>query len=238
VEEDGLDLVSGLAAVGAVYAADVADLLPRAALRHIALDGEGYLTAAEARLRAEHRPGGDAQLVLFAEATGGYEDFSSVAADPFAGEADGAYGAAGLGAVWTPQDRLRLAARYAFTAKAADESFEAFRAHRIRLGAEVVAADGLSLTATLRYTRQDFRAPDPFISAAMERADNGFGGGAGAFVSVDRLLAAAGLGHGGGLAEDLVLGLTADYRRVDSNIVNFDTDNLRIGLTLTKRLRF
>lgn len=238
VEEDQLDALSGLIGVGALYGADFADIRPRVLVRHINLGDEPYLTSGEARLRAERRIGTDARLLAHVEATGGYEDFSGVDADPFAFESSGAFYALEVGARYVPVDRLRLSAQYRFTGKEAEQDYEAFLAHGIRVEAEYVVTPGLSVTGFGAYTRQDFDSPDPFVSRTTEQGDNEIAAGLGAFVSIDTVLQAAGIEAPDAATRDLVLGLTGSFRQVESNIDNFDYRNFRLGVSLTKRFNF
>jgi len=238
IEEDDLDAISGLIGLGALYDADVVDLKPRLIYRRIGLGGEQYLSSGEARLRAERRIGTDGRLKAFAEVSGGIEDFSGVDADPFASESDGPFFGAGIGVSYVPVDDLRLSARYAFTLKDADESFESFDAHGIQLAAEYVVAPGMSLSAIGGYTRQNFDAPDPFISSTIVQEDDEIFGGIGALISADAVLGAVGVTDVGPVADNLVLNISGDYRHVSSTLENFEYDNFRFNISLTKRFYF
>lgn len=238
VEEDDLDAISGQIGLSAVIDTGPVDLRPSVVGRQINLDGDDYLTGFEGRLRAERRIGTDARLTAFVEVLGGYEDFGPVTADPFAEESSGGYLGANIGATWVPFDTLRLTGSYGYIAKDAEEDFEAFDAHSVRLDAEFVVTSGVSVAAFGSYARQSYDAPDPFISLTEPQEDDRFFGGGGLLVSIGPALRGVGVETPALLTDNLVLSLNMSYRRVHSNFDNFEYDNLRFGASITKRFFF
>lgn len=238
VEESRLDVVSASAGLSALIDADLVDIEPGASVLNVNLGGAQYLTAAEGRLGFGRSIGRDDRIRLFGSVAGGYENFTGVDADPFAGEQDGAYLRAEVGLSWTPVDRLQVSGRYRFTHKEAEFDYEAFDAHGVRLTAQYVVASGVAVVASGGYTRQGFDRPDPFVSLTETREDDVLDAGLGLVVSAGAILEAAGVDGAGPVADDLVLNLGGRYRRVFSNLPNFEYDNLRMEVSITKRFFF
>ncbi|MGF1500866.1 MAG: tetratricopeptide repeat protein [Paracoccaceae bacterium] len=238
VEEDTLDAVSGFVGVSAVIDAGPVDLVPAAVYRQIFLGEENYLSSPEGRLRVERRIGTDARLRAFLEGRVGYEDYSGVDADPFASEADGLFYEGRIGVAYTPVARLNLGLAYTYTGKEADFAFEAFDAHEIEATAQYVVTSGFSVLGRASYTRQTFDGPDPFISTSLVQTDDEVEVGLGAIVTAAELLSRAGLEETPAALDNVTINLSVDYQRVNSSVENFEFDNWRFGLLITKRLSF
>lgn len=238
VEESRLDVASVLGGASVLIDAEVIDLEPAVTILNVNLGGEQYLTATEGRLGFGRAIGRNDRIRLFGAVSGGYEDFSGVDADPFAGEQDGAFVRAEIGLSYTPLDRLRITGRYRYTHAEAEFDFEAFDAHGLRLGAQYVLANGVSLVASGGYTNQSFDAPDPFVSQTIAQDDDILDAGLGVVVSAGTLLDLAGVEGTGALADNLVLNVGGRYRRVLSNLPNFEYDNFRMEVSITKRFYF
>ena len=160
VEEDELDVKSGMLRVETRYLADFVEVVPRATYRQITLGGEQYIrNPGSGRLRLRRPLGADQRLVLFGDATLGYESFTEVERAPFAEEQDGRYITLGPGFSYTPWNSLTLGAQYSFTDKNADVDFEAFQSHRLEASAQYVVSAGVYLSARGSVTHREYDAP-------------------------------------------------------------------------------
>jgi len=238
VEEDALDLISGLASLRTTYYGDGFRLAPRLSYRHLALAGERYLRETAARLRLSHKLTADRTLVAFVEGTGVYSDYDPVARAPFANEQTGPSAAGELGATYAPTERLDLTATYRFERKFAREDFEAFDEHRGRLSAIYVPGPGISLSAEGFAAWRTYDAPDTFVTTRTIREDREVLGRLGATVTVPRLASALGVSLPDRVAENLQLSVFGQLRDVDSNLPNFSYRNYRTEFAITKRFAF
>ncbi|MEL6336022.1 MAG: tetratricopeptide repeat protein [Pseudomonadota bacterium] len=235
---DEFDVGSGFLGVSALVDATVADVLPFVSVRNINLGGDRYLTAAEGGLRVERAIGTDRRTIAFAEASGGYDDFESVEADEFAFEQSGPFVTAGFGVAHQPTDRLQLIGKYTFRRRMADQDFESFSSHGISGLAQIGISDGAVLQLSARYARVIFDDPDPFVSTTEEERDNAVSARIGVILEADELLRVAGVGNGGEVARNLSLNVGGSYRRVFSNLPNFEYQNFRFETSITKRFDF
>jgi hypothetical protein len=238
VEEDDLDVVSGYLGLGTVVEADIVDVLPTVSVRNIGLGHDRYLTAVEGSLRAQRALGSDERLVLFGEVGGGYETFGDVDADRFASEQTGPYLTGAVGTVYTPTDRLQVVLRYRVIGKDAEEDYQAFFAHGIAGTGQYALAEGAAIRLTASWTNQRFDEPDPFVSTDTRRRDNEIEAGIGLVVTAEELFSLFGQELTGPAVDGLVLNLGARYRTVASNLPNYDYDNFRFEMSITKRFLF
>ncbi|MEM8624070.1 MAG: hypothetical protein AAGG47_11160 [Pseudomonadota bacterium] len=237
-ELDEFDVVSGFASVSAFIDATVLDIEPRATFRQIYLGGERYLRSGEGGVRLQRAIGNDQRLLGFVDISGGFDDFASVDADEFADEKTGPFVQARTGVLWTPTDRLGIVGSYTFSERFADEDFEAFSQHGVSVTAQYVVNDAAALRLSADYAFADFDGPDPFISTTTTQEDHAVGARLGLLLRADGLLRAAGADEPIAALDDLSLNLGFGYRRVFSNLDNFDYQNFRFEASITKQFFF
>jgi hypothetical protein len=238
LELDEFDVLSGFLGISAVIDATAVDILPAARIRQIQLGGDRYLRSGEGAVRVEREIGTDRRLLAFAEVVGGYDDFAGVEVDPFGNEKTGPFVAATAGVVYTPVDRLSLIARYRFGSRFADEAFESFDAHGVAATAQYILSDSAALWLNADYTYSAYDEPDPFISATTAQEDNAISGGIGLLLRADGLLEMAGVEDPAPAFENMTFNLGGRYRRVFSNLENFEYQNFRFEFSVTRRFFF
>lgn len=235
---DEFDVVSGFISGSAFIDATVVDLEPRVVYRQIQLGDDRYLRAGEGGVRIQRAIGNNNRLIAFADLAGGFDDFAPVEADEFADEKTGPFFAASAGVIWTPTERLGVLARYNFTERFAEEDFEAFTTHGVSVTAQYLLTNATALRASLGYAHSDFGGPDPFVSTTTTQDDDAFSARLGMLVRADALLEGAGIEDPVEATKNLSLNLGFGYRRVFSNLDNFEFQNFRFEASLTKRFFF
>lgn len=232
------DVLSGLVGASAIIDATVFDVIPSATFRTIGLGGARYLTTGEGGLRLERPLGSDRRTIAFIGGAGGYNDFGDVEADPFGSEQTGPFALGEIGVSHQPNDRLLFSGQYRYSRRFADFDFESFNAHAFIGSVQYVFAEGAVLQVTGGYERLVFDEPDPFVSSTEEEKDNIVQGRVGVVVSAETMLRAAGIETTGAFARGLSLNVGASYRRVFSNLENFEYQNFRFDTSITKRFFF
>ncbi len=238
IQEDDLDLISGLAGLETTYYSGVVKVTPRVDYRQLYLAGERYLRQVRGSLRLARNLTGDRSLVGFVKGTGAYADYAPVARAPFADEQDGTSAAGSVGLSWAPTDGLDLTAAYRFRSVNAREVYEAYDAHRARLGGVYVPGPGISFSAEGFVTWRDYDGADPFVSRTTAREDTEILGRIGATVTVPRIERELSISLPDSVTDNLQLSVYAQVRDVDSNLPNFAYRNYRAEFAVTKRFPF
>lgn len=235
---DEFDVISGYISGSAFIDATVVDIEPRIAYRQIQLGGDRYLRSGEGGMRIQRAIGNDQRLLAFADLSGGFDEFDPVDADTFADEKTGPFFLATAGVVWTPTERFGLLASYNYTERFADEDFEAFSSHGVGFTAQYVLTNATALRASVDYSYADFDAPDPFVSTTEAQEDHAISTRLGLVVRADALLEGAGIEDPVDATKNLSLNVGFGYRRVFSNLDNFEYQNFRFEASITKRFFF
>jgi len=238
VEEDELDVKSGMLRVETRYLADFVEVVPRATYRQITLGGEQYIRNPEARVRLQRGLGSQQRVVAYTDGILGYQDYDAVDRDRFAEEQDGRYLTFAAGIDYTPINRLSLGVRYSYTDKNADQDFEAYGAHSLEATVDWVVTSGVIISGDGRVTGRNYDAPDPFVSPSEERDDVIYRIGGGVAVTARRISNTLNADLPRAVVDNLVFNLSAHYRRAESNFPNFENDNIRTQFTITKRFPF
>jgi len=118
------------------------------------------------------------------------------------------------------------------------EQVERPRAHGLSLSAQYLLSDGVAVGFAASWTNQAFDDSDPFVSVTTAERDNSLGLGIGLMVTAREMLDLAGVDDPLPFADNLVLNLGGRYRRVFSNLENFEYQNFRFELSVTKRFLF
>ena len=231
---DVLDTRAVLAQFGVRHRADIALLTPSVYVNYIALEGDKYLQDGGVRLRAERPIATD--LLGFGEVELGHEKFNDTETLPFASEQSGRYVAARIGGRYVVNPQFAIDAWYRFRDKDAIE-YEAYQGHRLAARATHTLPKRAFVIAEASVERQLYEDNDPFVSPT-KRQDNDY---------------AVSLTYGQPLGElasyatdeklpdgwsDVIVSLTGEYQKTGSKVPNYDYDNWRAQLLLTKRWGF
>lgn len=238
VEEDDLDVKSGMVRVETRYLADFVEVVPQATYRQITLGGEQYIRNPEARVRLRRGFGAQQRVVGYTEGVLGYKDYDEVDRDRFAEEQDGRYVTFAAGIDYTPVNWLALGVRYSYTDKNADQDFEAYGAHSLEANVDWVVTSGVIVSGDGSVTGRDYDAPDTFVSPSREREDTVYRIGGGIAVTARRISKTFDAELPKPVVNNLVFNLSAHYRNTESNFPNFEHDNVRTQFTITKRFPF
>ena len=235
-QEHRLDLAAAALEAGTVYYGDFVTVRPRLRYRHIQLGGSPYLNDVSAGARVEHQVKGQPQLTFFAAGDLGYEAFNDSDNFPFAEEQDGTIFVGKLGAEALVTPRFRLDMAYTGTNKRADVDFEAYDAHEFGIAGTYAFPNQSFLRLETSVEFQNFDAADPFINAGVERRD------------VEKRIS---LTYGIELAsllpsdstvapylENTLAAATIGFTDQDSNIRNYDYQNVSGRLIVTRSFNF
>ena len=229
VEVDSQDLRFGSIKAGARVRTLSLDVTPSLSAGIATLSNERFYRFAGPDLRVELPL--DGKATAFFEGSWYAESFDPIAESRTADDRSGyrAIGRVGLKA--TPRPPLLLKSYVQMTEKRAREDFEAFTGARLVAEGTLRVFDDHFVQLNGLVGLRDYRDNDPFISAT-ERNDR--------FLRV-RLgygLPVPGAGQVAEELEDLMIVPSVTYYRQDSNIRNFEYENVTTSLMLTKTVDF
>lgn len=232
-EIDQLDTRAMLTELGFRHRADFALLSPSVYYNYIALDGDKYLADYGVRLRAD-RPVW--VLRAFVEGEIGYEHFANSDTVPFAGEQSGRYVSGRVGGRYVVNPKLAVDVWYRFRDKEA-VAYEAYTGHEFAGRVTRTLPKRAFVIGEARVERQLYETFDPFVSFTSRRDTDmslgvTYGQPLGELVSY---ATDAALPPGW---SDVVVSLTGEYERTNSNVPNYAYDNLRAQVLFTKRFNF
>lgn len=233
-EIDELDTHAILAQFGVRHRADFAVLIPSIYVNYIGLDGEKYLQDGGVRLRAERPVTPD--ILGYGEVELGYEKFGDSRTLPFASEQSGSYWATQLGARYTIDPRLAVEGWLRYRDKYAI-SYESYEGYQLGLRATKTFQRSAFLIVEAAFERQFYEDNDPFVSG-KRRTDNDFGIAATVGQPLGELVAYATDEKLPDGWSDVMLSFTGEYQNTESKIPNYDYDNWRAQVLLTKRWGF
>ena len=229
VEVDSQDLRFGSIKAGARVRTLSLDVIPSVSAGVVTLSSERFYRFAGPDLRLEMPL--DGKATVFAEASWYAESFDPIAESLTAEDRSGhrAEGRAGVRAAPVPP--LLLKGYVQVTEKRAREEFEAFTGARLVAEGTYRVFDDHFVQVNGMVGLRDYHDNDPFISAS-EREDT---------------FARARLGYGfpvpgaerlAAELEDLMIVPSVTYYRQDSNIRNFEYENVTSSLMVTKTVDF
>jgi hypothetical protein len=231
---DVLDTRAVLARFGVKHKADFAVVIPSVFMNYIALEGDKYVQDGGVQLRAE-RPV-TSNLLGFGEVTLGHEKFNDTETLPFASEQSGRYWNFRLGGRYVVDPTLAIDGWYRLRDKAAID-YEAYRGHQLAARATKTLPKRAFVIFEASFERQLYDDNDPFVSNT-KRQDNDYiasvtyGQPLGDIVSY---ATDAPLPDGW---SNVIVSLTGEYQKTGSNVPNYDYDNWRAQVLLTKRWGF
>lgn len=238
VEEDPLDLMAGILEVGALYDATVVEVIPHLRHEHLRLDSEMFARINEAGLRLARQfrrvDGLDAHI----EGRAAYEEFSNSDALRFNNEQNGQLYEMEIGAGYRLNDAMRLAASYVYGDKDAKEDFHDYESHKFHASYTWILPNRSFAIASGSVEFLDFDDVDPFVSPTISREDTDSRLRLTYGIPVTAVADAFGEAEMPDYLHNLVLSASGEYFRSDSNITNFDYENWRGSVLVTKRFSF
>lgn len=207
-------------------------LTPILAYDHVILGGESYIDYYAASFRADYRL--NDPVNLWARGDLGYVDYRNTEAYPAGELQSGADLGITLGSDFYFGSSHRLTVSASYSGYNSDQDWESYEGPALALNHTWLLGEGAFLMTDLMGEYQDYRMADPF-TGATERHDWTYRARATLGVPVQTLFMAE-------TWPDHLAGLTmsvyGEYYRADSNITNYDYDNVRAGATLSKRWEF
>lgn len=238
IKFDALDVRGAIFEFGALHKEVFADIRPRVRYAYIELSQRKYVadTAVGVTLERNLPPDGlsgsfDAEL--------GYEDFSNTDDVPLASEQEGRYWLVKPGVTYVVNPSVRLSGALHHKDKQADKRFESYKTWGGEISLLQVYENNSYLVFDGALDFQKYRDFDPFISTSRQRSDRDWTVGVTygmPLMNVIRLIdddveLPAGW-------DDFDLALSGTYTRQDSNIPNFDYQNWRGQVLISKRWTF
>jgi tetratricopeptide (TPR) repeat protein len=238
VEEDSLDLAAGILEVGASYDATVVEIVPHLRHEHLRLDGDLFARISEAGLRLQRRFRQVQGLDAYVEGRAAYEEFSNTETLRFNNEQNGQLYEIEAGAGYNIGDSMRVAASYIYGDKSADVGFHSYESHKFRASYTWVFPNRMFALASGSVEFLDFDEVDPFISPTTTRKDTDSRVRLTYGLPASLIATTFGTPREPEFLRDLVLSVSGEYFRSDSNITNFDYENWRASALVTKRFEF
>lgn len=229
------DFLAGTVHAGASLFFGDLEIRPGAFYAAYGLGNELYLQEVGPKLHAEYvvSPG----LAVFAKAAFAWQNHEDTTDDPEGEERDGWRLGAGGGfrARLTDRNTVNIHASYLERNAKADQ--HSYRGVEAFAGTQQLLGMGQYLLAEAWYWHLDYDAPDPEISSRIERADDRYKLRLAYGVPVGTILKVFGAENGASL-DTIDVQLSASYYNQNSNIPNFDNDNISGEVLFTKNFGF
>jgi len=232
--EDELDLRSFIFEGGGVHRRGPLglDITPTVFVTYLELSRESYYKDYGLDLRFERQFG--PRLRLFASANVSDQDYDAIEESGAAFIRNGVQIAGMIGANYLISPTMRITGDYLRLDKNADADFFAYDRDQFRLSHTWLLGEGQFLLTNFRFQRDRYDEPDIFVSSRTRHDD----------IYRIRVTYGAPLVFflGPGVVppelEDVTVSGSLEYLRDSSNIRNFDYENWRPQLLLTKTWRF
>lgn len=229
-EIDRQDLLAFSLEAGAVFRTAWLDISPSFVHSRIGLDGTHFLSATGGRLALDRREGAfDMQASVQIQ----HYDFQASDIAPTEDRRDGLRADLGIGIGYRFGPAHRSAVNYVHIVKAARAEFEAYHADELTLSHTWLLGQGQFVVGSFSFTDTRYEQADAFVSART-RHDRFYRLRAIYGTPVGTITRAAGLELPAAVG-DVTLSLLFEATRSDSNIPNYEYDNLRTQLLLTNR---
>lgn len=251
-ERDELDLQSLLLNGGFVF--DLPDgwsITPTGAYSAMTLSRERFYTSYGGAVRIDkrvRRPGRQAPLDLWVSLGKVRERFRNISENRSLADRDGTRVDAlvGMGMWLAPAHRLSLEASQTY--KEAQRRYQGYRFWKGAVRHTWLLGDGRFLASSASYGVRLYRAPDPLVTAAAApqrrrehplRLRTTIGAPAGGLLdAMGYAVKGETTGAVRDFLDDVMVTATAEYLKQQSNIRNYDYDNLRGQFLVTKRYEF
>lgn len=207
-------------------------LTPAFTYDHIILGEESYIDSYAGSLRAEHRLSDPVNL--WARGDMAYIDYRNTEQYPTGDLQTGTDLRLTLGTDLYLGTTHRLTLTAGYGGFNSDQDWESYEGPVIGLNHTWLIGEGAFLMTDLGAEYQDYRMADP-VTGALERHDWIYRARMTLGVPVETLVMAS---EWPTYLDGLTMSIYGEYYRADSNITNYDYDNVRAGATLSKRWEF
>ena len=229
VEVDSQDLRFGSIKAGTRVRTLSLDVIPSVSAGIVTLSNERFYRFAGPNLRVELPV--DGKATIFAEGSWYAESFDPIAESRTADDRSGQRAEGRVGIKATPTPPLLVKSYLQVTEKRAREDFEAFTGTRLAAEGTLRVFDDHFVQLSGLVGLRDYDDNDPFISATARndrfmRVRLGYG------------LPVPGAGQVAEELDDLMIVPSVTYYKQDSNIRNFEYENVTTSLMLTKTVDF
>jgi hypothetical protein len=219
---------------GAVIRTGPADITPLAQAGALRLSNEHFYTFGGISLSATHRI--DAKLLGNAAMRWRYEDFDGIREDAFAHERTGHRFELGAGLSYAHTASQILAVSLNFIRKTAEMEYEMYKGARVDAALTVGLFKDHFAQASVSAGMRDYDALEPIISLTQVRSDKFVRLRASYGVPLSSFLGDA--GGDGALLSDISIVPSVEYYKQTSNLPNYEYDNFKVALMITKGFEF
>ncbi len=236
VEIDELDVRALLLNGGLTYKSRYGTLVPGLHAALIQLDREKYSRDYAVSLRGE-RPVLNSKVAAYAEVRAGWRKFNNTRNLPFAREQSGQYHELTVGGRRALDNRTLIHGAVSLNSVDAI-NFESYESYELSLDFTRILPADTFLTGSVTVEKQFYQGPDPFITQRTRHdLDTTYNLTYG--VPVANITTHLGESFvSPPFLEDVVLTVSVEYQNSNSNIPNFDYDNVRGQFLLNRRWDF
>jgi hypothetical protein len=232
IDQTDLDLMAISGDVGGLYRSQIADVQPSIYGSYLNLGGESYVSTAGGGFRADRRVSGT--LDLFTRFRFDYEFFDQLHDSPTTNERTGARVAGGVGASWTPRPAVRFDTLVGGLHKEAREDFYTYTGPVAAVTGTFLLGGGQFVLSTFSFEYDGYEGPEPLVSRRTRHDEVYLGaltygaplGFLLPFLSPPRAI------------RDTLLTVNATYLNEQSSIENYQYDDWRFTVLLTKNFDF
>ena len=232
IDQTDLDMMAIAGDAGALYRSPFADFQPSVFASYLNLGGESYVSTVGGGFRADRRVSGT--LDVFTRFRFDYEFFDQLDESPTTNERTGARVQGGVGATWTPRPALRFDALVGGLHKEAREDFYTYTGPAAFLTGTWLIGGGQFLLSTFSFEYDGYEGPEPFVSRRT-RHDEVYLGGLTYGAPLGFLLPFL---EAPRAVRDTLLTMNATYLNEQSSIENYQYDDWRVTMLLTKNFDF
>jgi Tetratricopeptide repeat len=232
IDQTDLDLMAIAGEAGGLYRSQLADVQPSLFASYLNLGGESYVSTIGTGFRADHRV--SATLDVFTRFRFDYEFFDKLDESPTTDDRTGLRVQGGIGATWTPRPSLRFDAGVGLLHKEAREDFYTYSGPVALLSGTWLLGRGQFLLSGFTFESDAYDGPERIVSHRTRRDEIYLGG----------LTYGAPLGFLLPFLEppravrDTLFTVNATYLNEQSSIDNYQYDDWRFTVLLTKNFEF
>lgn len=208
-------------------------LTPAFTYDHVILGGDSYIDNYATSLRADYRL--NDPVNLWARGDLAYLDYRNTEDYPAGELQSGTDAGITLGADFYIGTTHRLTFSATYGGYNSDQDWESYQGPAIGINHTWLLGEGAFLMTDIAGQYQDYRMTDPAVGAEEERADWIYRSRLTLGVPVQTLFMAD---EWPDFLSGLTMSIYGEYYRANSNIRNYDYDNVRAGATLSKRWEF
>jgi len=230
---DRLDYDTVQVEAGAAIDLAPATLTPTIFFRHVRLNEDGLIDGYGGGLRLDWRAA--SAVNFFAAVEGEQENWTGVTGSAASGLRAGPEIRGLLGFDWILDPTMRLSGSWSPVRKEARRDFNSRDSHRLSLRHTWLPGDGVFVLTGADFEFDRYDDPDPLVDRLVTREDNIWRFSATVGAPLPFLLFGASLPE---LLEGIVVSVTGEVLRSNSNLTNFTYWNRRFGLTVSRRWEF